>query len=158
VIGRGGTGHISFDTNEELHVRYAVPYTSDREFAFTVTPTVTGTRIARVTKTQLDSVKVVPNPYILYSNYETSATNEQRIMFTHLPPHGTIRIYTVTGQFVQQIKWTAADLRGNGDLYYNLLTREGTLLASGLYLFTVSAHTTTNHVKREQVGRFIVIR
>ena len=158
VIGRGGTGHISFDANEEMHVRYAVPYTSDREFAFTVSPSITGNRIAKVTKAQLDSVKVVPNPYILYSNYETSTTNEQRVMFTHLPPQGFLRIYTVTGQFVQQLSWTAATLQGNGDLYYNLLTREGTLLASGLYLFTVTSTAGTSPVKREQVGRFIVIR
>ena len=157
VIGRGGTGFVSFDRNQELHVRYAVPYTPEREFAFTVSPSITGTRITTVTKRQLDSVKVVPNPYILYSNFETAATNEQRVMFTHLPPQGTIRIYTVTGQFVQQLTWTPADLRGNGDLYYNLLTREGTLLASGLYLFSVTA-TGPKVVKRDQVGRFIVIR
>lgn len=158
TIGRGGTGHVSFDPNEELHVRYAVPYTSDREFAFTVSPTIAGTRITSVTRAQLDSVRVVPNPYILYSNFESSNTNEQRVMFTHLPPNGQIRIYTVTGQFVQQLTWTAADLRGNGDLYYNLTTREGTLLASGLYLFTVTANTGATATKREQVGRFIVIR
>ena len=158
VIGRGGTGHVSYDPNEELHIRYAVPYTSDREYAFTVTPSITGTRIASVSARQLDSVKVVPNPYVLYSNFETSATNEQRIMFTHLPPSGQIRIYTVTGQFVQQLTWTPAELRGNGDLYYNLLTREGTLLASGLYLFTVTGTSGTSSVKRKQVGRFIVIR
>jgi hypothetical protein len=100
----------------------------------------------------------VPNPYILYSNYEQSATNEQRIMFTHLPPEGVIRIYTVTGQFVQQVRWTPEDLRNNGDLYFNLLTREGTLMASGLYLFTVRATGTAGAARREKVGRFIIIR
>jgi hypothetical protein len=148
---------VDWQPNMELHVRYAVPYTSDRDIRFTVTPSITGTRITGVSRAQLDSVKVVPNPYILYSNYEQSTTNEQRIMFTHLPPQGTIRIYTVTGQFAQQITWTAADLQGNGDLYYNLLTREGTLLASGLYIFTVTA-TGPSTQKRSQVGRFIVIR
>ena len=157
VIGRGGTGHVDWQRGMELHVRYAVPYTSDRDIAFTVTPSMTGTRITKVTRAQIDSVKVVPNPYLLYSNYETNATNEQRIMFTHLPPQGTIRIYTVTGQFTQQITWTPADLKGNGDLYYNLLTREGTLLSSGLYIFSVTASGPSTQ-KRAQVGRFIIIR
>jgi hypothetical protein len=158
LTGPGGVGYITADAEQTLVVRYAVPFTSDRDFAFTVLPVMAGTRITAVTKTQLDSVRVVPNPYILYSNYEQSATNEQRIMFTHLPPSGVIRIYTVTGQFVQQITWTPDDLRGNGDLYFNLLTREGTLMASGLYLFTVRATGDAGSAKREKIGRFIIIR
>lgn len=157
LIGRGGTGHISYTPGLELRVRYAVPHQSPREYVFDVRPTTAGARITRVTQAQLDSVKVVPNPYILYSNFEQSPTAEQRIMFTHLPPSGRIRIFTAAGQFVQQLSWTQQDLRGTGDLYYNMLTREGTLLASGLYLFTVTA-TGPNMVKREQVGRFVVIR
>jgi hypothetical protein len=59
---------------------------------------------------------------------------------------------------VQQITWTPDDLRGNGDLYFNLLTREGTLMASGLYLFTVRATGDAGSAKREKIGRFIIIR
>ena len=101
---------------------------------------------------------VVPNPYLFYSSFEQSTANEHRVMFTHLPPQGHLRIYTATGQFVQQIKWTPADLNGNGDLYFNLLTREGTLMASGLYLFTVESTGQGAVGRRKKVGRFIIIR
>lgn len=160
LVGRGGTaGYITADSLVELHIRYAVPFTSEREFAFTVSPLMTGARLtSRPSQSQLDSVKVVPNPYVIYSNYEQTATNEQRVAFTHLPPQGTIRIYTAAGQFVQELRWTPAQLNGSGDLYFNLISREGTELASGLYLFTVTAADESGSTKRRKVGRFIIIR
>jgi hypothetical protein len=159
LVGRGGTGFVSTSPERVLVARYAVPYTSEREFDFTVTPLMAGARIARVGRAQLDSVRVVPNPYILYSNYETNPTNEQRIMFTHLPPQGEIRIYTAAGQFVQRLRWTPAELNGNGDLYFNLITREGLEMASGLYLYTVTAFNESGgSTKGRQIGRFIIIR
>jgi len=79
-------------------------------------------------------------------------------MFTHLPPSGRLRIYTAAGQFVQELNWTPADLRGNGDLYFNLITKERTLMASGLYLFTVAATDAAGSRMRQKVGRFIIIR
>jgi hypothetical protein len=69
-----------------------------------------------------------------------------------------IRIYTAAGQFVQQITWTPQQLGGTGDLYFNLLTREGTLMASGLYLFTVEGRGESGGATRRKVGRFIIIR
>jgi len=158
VVGRGGSGYVSPEPGAQLVGRYAVPFTSDREIQFAVTPLVAGARVTRVARSDLDSVRVVPNPYILYSNYEQSGSEERRIMFTHLPPSGAIRIYTAAGQFVQQLTWTPADLNGSGDLYYNLVTREGTLLSSGLYLFTVTASNETGGARRQKAGRFIIIR
>lgn len=159
IVGPGGTGHSPTQQGYRLVVRTGIPLTSDRDIRFDVTPAISGTRITRaVTRTQLDSVRVVPNPYVMYSSYEQSTANEHRIMFTHLPPEGTIRIYTATGQYVQQLRWKPADLNGSGDLYFNLLTREGTLMASGLYLYTVQATGQAGGAKREKVGRFIIIR
>ena len=159
VIGPGGTGYTPTQQDYRLVVRTGIPLTSDREVRFDVTPAISGQRVAAVTRSQLDSVRVVPNPYVMYSSFEQSTANEQRIMFTHLPPQGSIRIYSATGQFVQQIRWTPTDLNGNGDLYFNLLTREGTLMASGLYLFTVEGTGTSGATaRRRQVGRFIIIR
>ena len=40
----------------------------------------------------------------------------RRLMFTNLPPSGTIQIFTASGQFLQRLRWEAADLMGNGDL------------------------------------------
>lgn len=156
--GRGGTGYTPTQQGYRLVVRQGIPLTSDRDVRFQVTPFIQGERVRAVTRSQLDSVKVVPNPYLFYSSFEQQTGNEQRVMFTHLPPQGTIRIYTAAGQFVQQLTWTPTELNGNGDLYFNLLTREGTLMASGLYLFTVEATGPSGGAKRKQVGRFIIIR
>jgi hypothetical protein len=64
---------------------------------------------------------------------------------------------------VQQLSWTSADLvaRGDnsphGDLPYNLKTREGRDLVSGLYLYVLTARGTgaNGQVAR---GKFVVIR
>ncbi len=158
LIGPGGTGYTPTQQDYRLIVRTGIPLTSDRDVRFDVMPAVAGQRVASISRAQMDSVKVVPNPYVMYSSFEQSTANQQRVMFTHLPPQGSIRIYTATGQFVQQIRWVPADLNGSGDLYFNLLTREGTLMASGLYLFTVEGSGTSGTTKRKQVGRFIIIR
>jgi hypothetical protein len=158
IVGRGGSGYVAPEAGSQLFVRYAVPVSSDRELEFSVTPLMAGARVKTVSRTQMDSIRVVPNPYILYSNYEQSRSEERRVMFTHLPPSGVIRIYTASGQFVQQITWTQAELNGSGDLYFNLLTREGTLMSSGLYLFTVQANSDTGGARKGSTGRFIIIR
>jgi hypothetical protein len=79
-------------------------------------------------------------------------------MFTRMPPTGKLRIYTVSGIFVQEITWTEDDLLGTGDLFFDLRTREGTEMASGLYLYTVVAEDPATRTERKKLGRFIIIR
>jgi len=86
-----------------------------------------------------------------------------QIHFIGVPPEGTIRIYSVSGQFLQELKWTASDLqlsgndRPNGDLAYNLRTREGLELASGLYLYVLEA-TGPQGGNQVQRGKFVIFR
>jgi hypothetical protein len=74
-----------------------------------------------------------------------------------------LRIYSVSGQLMQQLSWTASDLvaSGNnsphGDLPYNLRTREGLDLGSGLYLFVLTARGPNANGKVAR-GKFVVIR
>ncbi len=78
-----------------------------------------------------------------------------------MPPRGTLRIYTVAGQFVQQIDWTPEDLRGTGDLFYDLKSREGGDLASGLYIWVLSAPRNPDNPASRRMsarGKFVVIR
>jgi hypothetical protein len=69
----------------------------------------------------------------------------------------------VSGQYLQQLTWTASDLlrTGNnsvsGDLPYNLRTREGIDLGSGLYLYVLTA-TGSKGKDQVQRGKFVVIR
>jgi len=121
---------------------------------------------AALTKADLARVSVVPNPYIVRADIDNIPSNRQatsRIYFTGVPEQGTVRIYSVSGQYLQEITWTKADLtyQGNnaptGDLPFNLRTREGLDMGSGLYLYVLTA---TGPAGKDQVqrGKFVIIR
>jgi hypothetical protein len=111
--------------------------------------------VSAATAAQLDSVGVVPNPYIGYSRFQPDV-NTPRILFTHLPPQGVIRIYTVAGQFQQEIRWREGELSGTGDLAYDLSTAQGSTLGSGLYIWVLTA-TVEGRQSRAR-GKFVVVR
>ena len=48
----------------------------------------------------LDDVRVVPNPYYAYSQYETSKL-DNRVKITGLPEVCTVRIYSLSGTLVR---------------------------------------------------------
>lgn len=102
-------------------------------------------------RADLSQIKVVPNPYVVFSPFERSAS-DRVIKFTHVPDAGRIRIYTVAGQFVQEITWNANDLNASGDLEWNLRTRENTELAYGLYIWVLQSEAGVAR------GKFVVIR
>ena len=77
-------------------------------------------------------------------------------MFTGVPSEGTLRVYSVSGQFLQQLTWSASDLNGTGDLPYNLRTREGTELAAGLYIYVITPRGASN--KDLARGKFVLLR
>jgi hypothetical protein len=72
-------------------------------------------------------------------------------------------VYSVSGQLMQQLSWTAADLQNretgqtSGDLPFILRTREGLDMGSGLYLYVLTA---TGPGANGQVarGKFVIIR
>ncbi len=99
----------------------------------------------------------MPNPYIGFSEYERGAGGA-RLLFTHLPPDGEIRIYTVAGNFVQELDWAPADLSGNGDLFWDLRTRQGNEPAPGLYIFVVRATDPVTGASLKRMDKFVVIR
>ena len=137
---------------------YDTPFSPDDWFWFRVTPPVRGADASTIKQSDLDSVIVVPNPWVLGSGFQGG---ENSIMFTHVPPRGRIRIYTVSGQLVQQVSWTPDDLRGVGDLQVPLVTMFGEDMASGLYIWVLGASTDpadpSSKVIRKR-GKFVVIR
>lgn len=148
---------VPVNAQQTLHVQYFNPFTAESQVAFTVTPAATGRNIARVGSSDLDAVKVVPNPYIVKSSFEQGG-DIRRLLFTHVPPQGVIRIYTAAGVLVQAISWTPDMLNGNGDLFWDMRTREGFDVGPGLYLFTIEATGPNGGAKRHTPGRFIIIR
>lgn len=147
--------------NWQQHVVYHEPFSPLDDYRFATSPLVTGDSLLARREVKLDSILVVPNPYIVFSGYERSPT-ERVLKFTHMPPRGIVRIYTVTGQFVQQIKYGPSDLEGgdgtSGDLRWDMKTRENTELAYGLYVFVVTALDENSGVIGRKIGKFVVLR
>ncbi len=118
-----------------------------------------------VNKADLNRVSVVPNPYLARSDVDQIAGRVPtgRIYFTGAPEEGVLRVYSVSGQFLQELTWKKSDLlyTGNnaltGDLPFNLRTREGLDMSSGLYLYVLTATGPTGN-GLVQRGKFVIIR
>src|SRR5262249_37589253 len=86
------------------------------------------------------SVWVVPNPYRGWADWNRPSTAgdafTRHIDFMGLPREiATVKIWTLAGDLVQQLEHDGRS--GNGELPWNLVTRNGQEAVSGVYLFTV---------------------
>jgi hypothetical protein len=156
----GGTGYIPIAAGDRTRWEYYIGFRPGTQFAFDVTAPITVENITAISDSALDLIRVVPNPFVVVSAYQTSAS-EGRVLFTNLPPRGTLRIYTVAGQFTQQITWEPDDLEGAGDLFFNLRTRGGRDMASGLYLWVLNAPSDPSNPDSpplRKAGKFVIIR
>ncbi len=105
----------------------------------------------------MQKIKVVPNPYVMTNMMETAVSNpflnqRRRVMFTHIPSHCTIKIFTVSGVLVDEIK--VNNQPENGIIHWDMLSKENLEIAAGMYLFHVEAHETGD----EKLGKFAVIK
>jgi hypothetical protein len=87
---------------------------------------------AAIQQRDLDLIKAVPNPYVVRNALETSIY-ERKILFTHLPPTCTIKIYTLTGELIKTINHT----NGASAETWDVLTDNGLPPASGVYIYRV---------------------
>ena len=156
----GATGYDPMRSGDRTRFAYYTGFTAATEIQFDVSAATAGDAIGTLMDSALAQIRVVPNPFVLYSLYQTSA-EEPRIVFTHVPPRGTLRIYTVAGQFVQQIAWEAADLEGDGDLFWNLRSREGEIVTAGLYVWALTAPRDLRYPASPPVtarGKIVIVR
>jgi hypothetical protein len=156
----GATGYNPMSEGDRTRFEYYVGFQSGTVFELDVTPPVTGGAITAINDSVLSLIRVVPNPYVIFSAYQANAADGQ-VLFTNLPPRGTLRIFTVAGQFTQQITWEPDDLEGAGDLFFNLRTREGIDMASGLYIWVLTAPsdpTNPSSPPIRKAGKFVIIR
>ena len=89
----------------------------------------------------LDSIKVVPNPYYGFSQYETSQFTGT-IKITNLPGKCTVTIYSLDGKFIRQYQRDevyAPYMEIAPDLEWDLKNNKGIPVASGVYLIQVQA-------------------
>ncbi len=78
----------------------------------------------------------------------------ERIMFTNLPAaRNTIRIFTTSGDLVETVYHDG--LSNGGGAYWNLVSRNGQEVVSGIYLYTVQSDDSRFE---DFQGRFVIIR
>lgn len=89
----------------------------------------------------LDSIKVVPNPYYAFSDYETSQFSNT-VKITNLPGTCTVTIYSLDGKFIRQYKRAEVYQPYNQispAVEWDLENNKGIPVASGVYLIHVDA-------------------
>ena len=141
--------------NDAYSVKLTRPLTSADQFVFSINPEELGN--AEDIKTTMDSIKVVPNPYIATNAMETAVANKflnqrRRIMFTHIPAECDIRIFTSSGILVDHIE--VDNEPSAGVVHWDVLSREGLEVAAGMYVYHVKARSTGD----EKIGKFAVIK
>ncbi len=109
---------------------------------------------------QSDEVYVVPNPATTRSmaawslQPNNSDPTGTKIEFRNLPESkGKIRIYTLAGDLIVEMPFDGTT--GIGTIEWDLVTRNGQDITSGIYLFSVEPEDANFSRK---VGKFVVIR
>jgi hypothetical protein len=100
-------------------------------------------------------VWVVPNPFRAGAQWDLPPVDGDRLTrhldFLGLPrARSTIRVWTLAGDLVAEIGHDGSN--GDGQASWDLVSRNGQEVASGIYLFTVDSPLG------QQTGRFVVIR
>ncbi len=102
----------------------------------------------------LSQIKVVPNPYIVYTIAEQATATKDRftheLRFTHLPPVCTIKIYTLRGDLIKTIHHNSLTI---GEERWNLQSEEQLEVAYGVYIYTVSTPQGDH-----KIDKFAIIR
>jgi hypothetical protein len=112
------------------------------------------------TESGCSQVTVVPNPYRGGAGWDLIPADHDptgsRIAFRDLPEAiSTVRIYTLAGDLVQEAQHDGRG--GDGTWFWNLVTRNGQNVTSGVYLFSVSVGSGEG-AGEECRGRFVIIR
>jgi hypothetical protein len=98
----------------------------------------------------LDNISVVPNPYIVNSDYFNESPGNHLMRFTRLPSECTISIYTVSGEFVASLDH---DDPFSGNKWWDITNGRGKAVAPGLYIYVVDTPGGES-----KMGKFAIVR
>jgi hypothetical protein len=120
-------------------------------------------------------VTVYPNPYRVEARWDQSQlVRDHYLWFANLPEQCTLRIYTLSGDLVFETDFDGAGYRGEGTrgIYdprreldvpaptlsgtsfgWNMITKEGQAVATGLYMYSVEAPG-----RDRQIGKFLIVK
>ena len=100
----------------------------------------------------MDSVLVVPNPFVRSSGISTEGAQDL-ISFLHVPSPSTMRIYTLTGDLVKIIEHKD-DI---GVIQWDQITQYGQFAESGVYIYHITSHAPGRQ-GQTSVGKFAIVR
>ena len=105
--------------------------------------------------TWMDELRVIPNPWRGGAGWDLTPSSADptgtMLRFAGLPDSECdIRIYTLSGDLVQTLNHDGSG--GRGAVSWNMITRNGQDIVSGVYLYAVKCGSDS------KVGRFTVIR
>lgn len=114
----------------------------------------------------LDQIKVVPNPYVGSTAWNNpipsdSSPWQHRLQFIHLPADATIKIFTLDGDFVDEIQSgemtrkdeSFAGISIESVAEWDLITRYNQEAAPGMYIYVVKSPSLGT-----KTGKFVIIR
>ncbi|NOZ61652.1 MAG: hypothetical protein GXO74_08215 [Calditrichaeota bacterium] len=110
--------------------------------------TFTAKSFRAVTDSELDAVRVVPNPYVVNAAWE-QGVNVRLMRFMFLPPQCTITIYTTRGEKIRTIRHT----NSAGAEDWNVTSDSNQDLAFGVYIYIVETPDG-----RQKMGKFALIK
>ena len=141
-------------SDDIFRVKFSRPFWKDDFMVFTVN-TYEGINADSLSLT-MDEIRVVPNPYVATNVMEPAVSNQflnqrRRLMFTNVPAKAVIKIFTISGILIREIKINNSPERGI--IHWDMLTKEGLEIAAGMYLYHVEAETG-----EQKIGKFAVIK
>ncbi|MBL4656701.1 MAG: hypothetical protein JKX73_01785 [Flavobacteriales bacterium] len=93
------------------------------------------TGVDTIAENQLALIKIVPNPYFAFSEYETSQI-DHRVKITNLPVKCTVSIYNLNGTLIRQFNRDDATITS---IDWDLKNHVSVPIASGVFLIHVNA-------------------
>lgn len=161
-IATGITGLSYDDTDVVRGTRYfysvvAVDADGD-ESAFFATRTETGVSPFKAPSNQLASIRVVPNPFQIQGGDLSAggfnfSGQPHKLLFVNLPASAIIRIFSVTGDLIQELNHTA----GSGDFSWDLMISDNNqFITSGIYFAHITSTDPT--VPGTHIEKFVVVR
>ncbi|UCH09300.1 MAG: fibronectin type III domain-containing protein [Fidelibacterota bacterium] len=102
-----------------------------------------------------DSVRIIPNPYIVRAGDFNFAGDDNKLLFVNLPAYCTLRIYTATGDLIKTIEHSS----GSADESWDQVTKANQLVASGVYILQVDdAEDLDGNSLPGAIEKFVIIR
>ena len=130
---------------DAAHIALKRPFITGDQYRIQTSPLVK----KQVSQTDLNEIKVVPNPYVVEAAWELGR-NDSRIQFIHLPSECTIHIYTMAGDKVRTL--THNNPNTNYE-FWDLLNFSNLKVSYGLYVYVVETPDG-----KATTGKFVILR